>query len=432
MKFRFGKRRGAPDLQDILRDDTVSASDREALVYHNEPVPGKTSLGLTRPLKGTDELSLAYSPGVAVPSRYIAEHPTLAADLTNRGNLVAIISNGTAVLGLGDIGALASKPVMEGKAVLFKKFAHVDAFDIEINESDPEKLAEIIIRLEPTFGGVNLEDIKAPECFLVEELCRKNMNVPVFHDDQHGTAVVVAAGVENFLRATDRDIKEARLVCSGAGASALACLDMLVAMGFTKKNITVFDSSGPIHKGRRGLTSWKRKYANGPRKTTLASALERADIFLGLSIGGALQAGWIKQMTKAPLIMALANPDPEILPEVALGARSDAIICTGRSDYPNQVNNVLCFPFMFRGALDARASHITEGMKVAAAHAIAALGRASKDYPDGTPSLLPDIFNKELLPEVSAAVAQAAIKRKVAGRDVGDIGAYKDRLRKMG
>jgi len=418
-------------------DDPISV---EALTYHREPIPGKISIAPTKPLSSQQDLALAYSPGVAAPSRVIAASPSEARNLTARSNLVAVISNGTAVLGLGDIGPLAAKPVMEGKAVLFKTFAGIDAFDLEVNETDPEKLAEIIVSLEPTFGGVNLEDIKAPDCFLVEEICRKRMSIPVFHDDQHGTAICVVAAVQNALRLSGKDIGNVRLVCSGAGAAAIACLDLLVAAGLRKSNILVTDRNGVIHSGRKkGMNPLKRKYAAKTKYRSLEQSLEDADIFLGLSSAGILKANWLGAMLDNPLILALANPDPEIMPMDAKAARPDAIIATGRSDFPNQVNNVLCFPFLFRGALDSGATEVTQAMKLAAAVALADLGRSEvpdsvqRLYPQddltfGPQHILPKPFDPRLLPSVSSAVAEAARTSKVATQPITDLDSYRRKL----
>ena len=431
--FRGGKR--TPAIK--IPDDPLSL---QALAYHREPTPGKISIAPTKSLDSQKDLALAYSPGVAAPSRVISAAPSEARNLTARSNLVAVITNGTAVLGLGDIGPLAAKPVMEGKAVLFKKFAGIDAFDLEVNEKDPEKLAEIIVSLEPTFGGINLEDIKAPDCFVVEELCRQRMSIPVFHDDQHGTAICVVAAVQNALRLSGKDISKVRLICSGAGAAAIACLDLLVAAGLRKSNILVTDRNGVIHAGRKkGMNALKRKYAAKTKRRTLKQALEGADIFLGLSSAGLLKANWLGAMSDAPAILALANPDPEIMPAEAKAARPDAIVATGRSDFPNQVNNVLCFPFLFRGALDSGANAITQEMKLAAATSLADLGRSEAPasvkqlYPEetlvfGPDHILPKPFDPRLLPLVSSAVAEAAGRSKVAKQPITDFDSYRRKL----
>src|SRR5690606_35891263 len=392
------------------------------------PTPGKIKITATKALTSQKELALAYSPGVAAPSEAIAADPDKAADYTARANLVAVISNGTAVLGLGDIGALASKPVMEGKGVLFKKFAGIDVFDIEIDEKDPKKLIEIIASLEPTFGGINLEDIKSPECFEVESALKKRMKIPVFHDDQHGTAIITAAAVINALKITGKKIAEVKLVTSGAGAAGMACLDLLVAMGMNKDHIIVSDSNGVLYEGREDLEGPRRiGYSIGIKPQTLTEAMSEADIFLGVSVGGVLKPEMIKKMAKDPLILALANPTPEIMPELALQVRPDAIIATGRSDYPNQVNNVLCFPYIFRGALDVGATGINEEMKIACVHALANLARlevsdvgreayGGKDLNFGRDYLIPQPFDPRILLHVAPAVAKAAMESGVAKR----------------
>ncbi|WP_435642138.1 NADP-dependent malic enzyme [Micavibrio aeruginosavorus] len=411
-----------------------------ALEYHRLPTPGKISITPTTPLATQRDLALAYSPGVAVPCLEIEKDPLKALDYTSRGNLVAVISNGTAVLGLGDIGALASKPVMEGKAVLFKKFANIDAIDIEVDEKDPDKLVEIIAALEPSFGGINLEDIKAPECFEVEKRLKERMNIPVFHDDQHGTAIIVTAAIKNWLHLKDRKFEDIRLVANGAGAAALACLNLLVNAGLPKKNIIVCDRKGVVYKGRaEQMDPYKEQFASDTNSRTLDEALEGADIFLGLSAAGALTGEMVKKMGKAPLIMALANPTPEIMPEEAREAKPDAIICTGRSDYTNQVNNVLCFPFLFRGALDVGATAINEEMKLACVNAIAELARkevtaeVAAVYPDehlefGPEYLIPKPFDPRLITTLPVAVAKAAIESGVAARPITDWAAYSEKL----
>ncbi|MBN9511628.1 MAG: NADP-dependent malic enzyme, partial [Alphaproteobacteria bacterium] len=348
---------------------------RAALDYHRLPRPGKLAVEPTKRMATQRDLALAYSPGVAAACLEIAANPALAHDYTTRGNLVAVISNGTAVLGLGNIGALAGKPVMEGKAVLFKKFAGVDVFDIEVAETDPDRFCDVVAALEPSFGAINLEDIKAPECFAIEERLRARMGIPVFHDDQHGTAITVAAAVRNGLLLQEKNLADCRLVTSGAGAAALACVDLLVAMGLRAENVTLTDIKGVVHAGREGVDGRMGRYARETSARRLEEVLEGVDIFLGLSAPRVLKAEWLGRFAARPLILALANPDPEILPEEVHAARSDAIVATGRSDYPNQVNNVLCFPFLFRGALDVGARSIDAGMELAAVEAIAALAR---------------------------------------------------------
>src|SRR5690349_41680 len=349
---------------------------KNALDYHRQPVPGKIEVAATKSLITQRDLALAYSPGVAAACEAIVADPRQARELTVRANLVAVITNGTAVLGLGAIGPLAAKPVMEGKAVLFKKFAGINVFDIEVSERDPVKLVEIIAALEPTFGGINLEDIKAPECFYVEKKLRERMKIPVFHDDQHGTAIVAAAAILNGLKIVGKDIRKVKMVCSGAGAAAIACLDLQVRLGLDPKNIYITDSKGIIHKRRERLDPDKARYAQDTSARTLADAIVGADIFLGLSTGGVLTAELVARMAEKPIILAMANPEPEIRPELAKQVRPDCLIGTGRSDYPNQVNNSLCFPFIFRGALDCGASTINEEMKVATVHALAELAQA--------------------------------------------------------
>ena len=410
-----------------------------ALEYHLHPKPGKIAVTPTKALTNQSDLSLAYSPGVAAACDEIVADPANAYKYTARGNLVAVVSNGTAVLGLGDIGPLAGKPVMEGKGVLFKKFAGIDVFDIEISERDPDKLVDIIASLEPTFGGINLEDIKAPECFYVEAKLRERMKIPVFHDDQHGTAIITAAAVLNGMRVVGKDIAKAKLVCSGAGAAAIACLDLLVSVGLDRNNVFACDSKGVIHAGRENLDVSKQRYAQATDARTLADALPGADIFLGLSAKGVLKPEMVKTMAANPLILAMANPDPEILPEDAKAVRPDAIIGTGRSDYPNQVNNVLCFPFMFRGALDVGATTINEAMKIAAVRAIAELAHAEQsdvvtaaygkeELAFGPEYLIPKPFDPRLIVKVAPAVAQAAMESGVATRPIADMAAYRQQL----
>ncbi|MGV2979319.1 NADP-dependent malic enzyme [Camelimonas sp. ID_303_24] len=410
-----------------------------ALVYHSHPKPGKLEIKATKPLGNQRDLALAYSPGVAAACEAIAADPAEAARLTIRQNLVAVLSNGTAVLGLGDIGPLAAKPVMEGKAVLFKKFAGIDVFDIEVAEKDPERLINVVAALEPTFGGINLEDIKAPECFEIEERLRERMSIPVFHDDQHGTAIIVAAAVTNGLALAGKDIASVKIVASGAGAAALACLNLLVSLGAKRENIWVTDLEGVVYEGRPALMDrWKAVFAQNTDKRTLAEVIPGADIFLGVSAGGVLKPEMLAAMAPRPLIMALANPYPEIMPDEAEKARPDAMICTGRSDFPNQVNNVLCFPFIFRGALDVAATTINEEMKLAAAHAIAALAREAPSdmvatagggaQPFGPHSLIPNPFDPRLILRIAPAVAKAAMDTGVATRPLADINAYADSL----
>ncbi len=412
-----------------------------ALDFHEFPKPGKIEVTPTKSLATQRDLALAYSPGVAEPCLEIEKDPANAYKYTARGNLVAVISNGTAVLGLGNIGALAGKPVMEGKGVLFKKFAGVDVFDIEIDEKDPDKLVEIIAALEPTFGGINLEDIKAPECFYIEQKLRERMNIPVFHDDQHGTAIISAAAVINGLRIVNKKIEDVKLVASGAGAASIACLNLLVSLGMKKEHITVCDSKGVIFKGRdERMDETKKLYAiedNGTR--TLADAMPNCDIFLGCSAAGALTQEMVKVMAPNPLILALANPEPEILPPLAKEVRPDAIVCTGRSDYPNQVNNVLCFPFIFRGALDVSATTINEEMKLAAVYAIADLALAEQsevvtsayggaEISFGPDYLIPKPFDPRLIVKIAPAVAKAAMDSGVATRPIEDFDAYLEKL----
>ncbi len=413
---------------------------KAALEYHRWPTPGKISLMPTKALANQRDLSLAYSPGVAYASLAIKDDPLEAANMTSRANLVAVVTNGTAVLGLGNIGPLAGKPVMEGKGCLFKKFAGIDVFDIEINENDPDKLVEIVAALEPTFGGINLEDIKAPECFYVERKLRERMKVPVFHDDQHGTAIIVAAAVLNGLKIVGKDISKVKVACSGAGAAAIACLDLLVALGLNRKNAFVADSAGVIYEGRPNTTDAdKLRYAQNTPARTLAEVMSGADIFLGLSGPGVVQPEMVKTMADKPLILALANPEPEIRPELAKQARPDCIVGTGRSDYPNQVNNSLCFPFIFRGALDVGATTINEAMKLACVHAIAELAQAEQSdvvaaaYGSDSPAfgpeyLIPRAFDPRLITRIAPAVARAAMDSGVATRPIADMDAYRNKL----
>jgi malate dehydrogenase (oxaloacetate-decarboxylating)(NADP+) len=413
---------------------------KAALQYHREPVPGKVEITATKSLITQRDLALAYSPGVAAACEAIVENPNEARNLTVRGNLVAVVTNGTAVLGLGNIGPLAAKPVMEGKGVLFKKFAGINVFDIELAENDPDKLVDIIAALEPTFGGINLEDIKAPECFYIERKLRDRMKIPVFHDDQHGTAIIVGAAVVNGLRVVNKEIGKVKLVVSGAGAAALSCLDMLVALGVKMENVWVTDIKGVVYEGRKEeMDDNKVRYARKTDARKLADVIGGADIFLGLSAGGVLKADMVKKMAARPLILALANPNPEILPEDVKAARDDAIIATGRSDYPNQVNNVLCFPFIFRGALDVGATTINEPMKLAAVNAIAELAHAeqsdivasayeSEQLRFGPEYLIPKPFDPRLIVKIAPAVAKAAMDSGVASASITDFPAYVDKL----
>ncbi|MDM0114770.1 NADP-dependent malic enzyme [Variovorax sp. J22R133] len=411
-----------------------------ALDYHSQAPAGKLAITATKPLFNQRDLSLAYSPGVAAPCEEIVRDPATAFKYTARGNLVAVISNGTAVLGLGDIGALASKPVMEGKAVLFKKFAGVDVFDIEIDEKDPKKLVEVIAALEPTFGAINLEDIKAPDCFYVERELRKRMKIPVFHDDQHGTAITVAAAILNALKVAGKNIEEVKLVTSGAGAAALACLNLLLKVGLKRENVFVTDLAGVVYEGREALMDEdKRQYMQKTGKRTLSQVIDGADVFLGLSAGGVLKPAMVATMAANPVIFALANPNPEISPEDARSVRDDIIMATGRADYPNQVNNVLCFPYIFRGALDAGATTITDEMEIAAVRAIADLAQAEQServaaayagekLSFGRDYLIPKPFDPRLMTRIAPAVAQAAADSGVAMRPITDMDAYRARL----
>ena len=409
-----------------------------ALEYHRADPPGKIRVAPTKPLVTQRDLALAYSPGVAYACEAIVADPNTASELTARGNLVAVISNGTAVLGLGDIGPLAGKPVMEGKGVLFQKFAGIDVFDIEVNERDPDKLVDIIASLEPTFGGINLEDIKAPECFIVERKLRERMNIPVFHDDQHGTAIIVGAAVLNALEVVGKKIGEVKLATAGAGAAGIACLDMLVALGMKPENILAVDRDGVLYTGRDNMDPDKQRYARDTDKRTLADIIVGADIFLGLSAGGVLKPEMVAAMAERPVILALANPYPEILPEDAKAVRPDCIIATGRSDYPNQVNNALCFPYIFRGALDVGATEINEAMKLACVRAIAKLARMEAgdlasayggDIPRFGPDyLIPRPFDPRLLVLLAPAVAQAAMESGMATRPITDMRAYEEKL----
>ena len=425
---------------DMERDEKRAELRRAALEYHEFPTPGKIAIAATKQLVNQRDLALAYSPGVAAPCEEIIKDPNAAFKYTSRGNLVAVITNGTAVLGLGDIGPLASKPVMEGKGVLFKKFAGVDVFDIEIDEKDPAKLVEIIASLEPTFGAINLEDIKAPDCFYVERELRKRMKIPVFHDDQHGTAITVGAAMLNALKVAGKDPKKVKLVTSGAGAAALACLGLLLKLGIPRENIYVTDLAGVVYEGRTELMDEdKIQFAQPTSARTLGEIIEGADIFLGLSAGGVLKKDMVAKMAANPIIFALANPNPEITPEDVKSVRDDAIIATGRSDYPNQVNNVLCFPYIFRGALDAGASTITIEMEIAAVHAIAELAQAEQSevvaaayvgeqLAFGPEYLIPKPFDPRLMMKIAPAVAQAAADSGVALRPIADMNHYRERL----
>ena len=417
-----------------------SFTQEEALAFHAHPKPGKLEITPTKPMATQRDLSLAYSPGVAVPVRAIAENADLAYDYTAKGNLVAVITNGTAILGLGDLGALAAKPVMEGKAVLFKRFADVDSIDLEVDTTDVEQFINAVRFLGPSFGGINLEDIKAPDCFVIEERLRELMDIPVFHDDQHGTAIISTAGIINALHLTGRDIKEIKVVVNGAGAAGIACLELLKSMGLPNGNAILCDSKGVVYRGRTdGMNQWKSAHAVETKARSLEDAVKDSDVFLGLSVKGAMTPDMVKSMRKAPIIFAMANPDPEITPEDAKAARPDAIVATGRSDYPNQVNNVLGFPYIFRGALDVRARTINEEMKIAAAAAIAELAR--EDVPDevaaayrgarpvyGPDYIIPVPFDPRLISRVSRAVAEAAMKSGVARREIKDLDAYSFQL----
>jgi len=422
-------------------DEQRAELRRAALEYHEHPTPGKIAIAATKQLVNQHDLALAYSPGVAAPCEEIVKDPAAAFRYTSRGNLVAVITNGTAVLGLGDIGPLAAKPVMEGKGVLFKKFAGIDVFDIEINEKDDlDKLVDIIAALEPTFGGINLEDIKAPDCFYVERKLRDRMKIPVFHDDQHGTAITVGAAILNGLKVTGKDITQVKLVTSGAGAAALACLGLLLKLGMPRENIYVTDLAGVVYKGRTELMDEdKIQFAQETSARTLTEVIEDADIFLGLSAGGVLKPEMVRKMAASPLILALANPNPEINPEDAKAARPDCIIATGRTDYPNQVNNVLCFPYIFRGALDSGATTITVEMEIAAVYAIADLAQAEQSevvaaayvgqhLSFGPEYLIPKPFDPRLMMKIAPAVAQAAADSGVASRPVKDMDAYREKL----
>ncbi len=418
------------------KSKVYSTLDQEALDFHSRGRPGKLEIIATKPMATQHDLALAYSPGVAVPVKAIAKEPALAYDYTAKGNLVAVISNGTAILGLGHLGALASKPVMEGKAVLFKRFADVDSIDLEIDTTDVDAFINSVRYLGPSFGGINLEDIKAPDCFIIESRLRELMNIPVFHDDQHGTAIIATAGLINALYLTGRDMKHTRLVCNGAGSAGIACIELIKAMGFKSENVILCDTKGVVYEGRQeNMNQWKAAHAVKTDKRTLAEALEGADVFFGVSAKGVLTPEMVKSMAPKPIIFAMANPDPEITPEEVAKVRDDAIMATGRSDYPNQINNVLCFPYIFRGALDVRASTINETMKIAAAKAIAQLAR--EEVPDdvaeayrgtrlkfGPNYIIPVPFDSRLLSAIPTAVAKAAMESGVAGKPIADLEAY--------
>ena len=419
---------------------SVEFSEREALFFHSTGRPGKIEIIASKPMATQRDLSLAYSPGVAVPVRAIAEDPATAYDYTAKGNLVAVISNGTAILGLGNLGALASKPVMEGKAVLFKRFADVDSIDIELKTEDVDKFIDAVELMEPTFGGINLEDIKAPECFIIEQTLKERMNIPVFHDDQHGTAIIAAAGVINAAMLTGRDLKDMKVVVNGAGAASISCTELIKAIGVSHNNVIMCDSKGVIYQGRtEGMNQWKSAHAVKTDARTLGEAIKGADVFLGLSVAGAVSQDMVKAMAPRPIIFAMANPDPEITPPDVLEVRPDAIVATGRSDYANQVNNVLGFPFIFRGALDVRATTINEPMKVAAAHAIAELAREQvpeevakaygRSHSFGPDYIIPAPFDPRLMEVVPAAVAQAAMESGVAQKPIGDMAVYRQSLK---
>ncbi|MGJ8532099.1 MAG: NADP-dependent malic enzyme [Alphaproteobacteria bacterium] len=418
----------------------IPMTDQEALQFHQQGRPGKLEITPTKPMATQRDLSLAYSPGVAVPVLAIAEDPSRAFDYTTRGNMVAVITNGTAILGLGNLGALASKPVMEGKAVLFKRFADVDSIDLEIDTEDVDEFINAVRYLGPSFGGINLEDIKAPDCFIIEQRLRELMDIPVFHDDQHGTAIISAAGLINALHLTGRDINTTKLICNGAGSAGIACIELIKSMGMPHENIILCDTKGPIYQGRQeGMNQWKSAHAVPTEARTLLEAMEGADVFFGLSAKGALTADMVRAMADQPIIFAMANPDPEMTPEEVAEIRDDAIVATGRSDYPNQVNNVLGFPYIFRGALDVRASTINDDMKIAAARALADLARA--DVPDevaaayrgnrpkfGTEYIIPVPFDPRLISAVPMAVAKAAMESGAAGKPIVDMDAYQAEL----
>ncbi|MEN2785945.1 NADP-dependent malic enzyme [Sphingomonas qilianensis] len=423
----------------MSEDSNLQFSEREALLFHSEGRPGKIEIIASKPMATQRDLALAYSPGVAVPVQAIADDPSMAYDYTAKGNLVAVISNGTAILGMGNLGALASKPVMEGKAVLFKRFADVDSIDIELKTEDVDRFIDAVELMEPTFGGINLEDIKAPECFIIEQTLRERMNIPVFHDDQHGTAIICAAGLINACLITGRRLSEIKLVVNGAGAAAIACTELMKAMGVRNDNVIMCDRTGVIYQGRDDVNQWQSAHATTSEARTLTEALVGADVFLGLSAAGALKPEMVEHMNAAPIIFAMANPEPEIRPELAMAARPDAIVATGRSDYPNQVNNVLCFPFIFRGALDVRATGINDEMKIAAANAIAELARErvpeevalvyGVHHTFGPTYIIPTPFDPRLMEIVPVAVAKAAMASGVATKPILDMEAYRQSLR---
>lgn len=423
----------------MSEEANIQFSEREALLFHSEGRPGKIEIVASKPLTTQRDLALAYSPGVAVPVQAIADDPATAYDYTAKGNLVAVISNGTAILGMGNLGALASKPVMEGKAVLFKRFADVDSIDLEVKTEDVDAFINCVELLEPSFGGINLEDIKAPECFIIEQTLRERMNIPVFHDDQHGTAIITAAGLINACLLTGRNLGDIKVVVNGAGAAAIACTELMKAMGVRHENVLMCDRTGVITTDREGVNQWQSAHAATTDRRTLTEALVGADVFLGLSAAGALKPEMVKDMAPAPIIFAMANPEPEIRPELAKAARPDAIIATGRSDYPNQVNNVLGFPFIFRGALDVRATAVNEEMKIAAARAIAELAREQvpeevalaygKAHSFGPEYIIPAPFDPRLMEVVSMAVAKAAMDSGVATKPILDMAAYRHTLR---
>jgi len=423
-----------------MSESHIKYTDAEALDFHARGRPGKVEVVATKPMATQRDLALAYSPGVAVPVRAIADNPTCAYDYTAKGNLVAVISNGTAILGLGNLGALASKPVMEGKAVLFKRFADVDAIDIEVKSEDAQRFIDCVELLEPSFGGINLEDIAAPDCFIIEQTLREKMNIPVFHDDQHGTAIITAAGLINACHLTGRKMSDVKVVVNGAGAAAIACTELIKAMGVRGDNVIMCDRKGVIYKGRTDLDQWKSAHAVETDRRNLAEALEGADVFLGLSAANVVSKDMVKTMAKEPIIFAMANPDPEISPPDAKAARPDAIIATGRSDYPNQVNNVLGFPFIFRGALDVRATAINDAMKIAAAEALAELARepvpeevaaayGGRANSFGRDYIIPAPFDPRLMETVSSAVAEAAVQSGVAQRPIANLESYRQELR---
>jgi malate dehydrogenase (oxaloacetate-decarboxylating)(NADP+) len=423
-----------------MSESNVKYTEKEALDFHSKGRPGKLEVIASKPMATQRDLSLAYSPGVAVPVRAIAENPTCAYDYTTKGNLVAVISNGTAILGLGNLGALASKPVMEGKAVLFKRFADVDAIDIEVKTEDAQRFIDAVELLEPSFGGINLEDIAAPDCFIIEQTLRERMNIPVFHDDQHGTAIITAAGLINACLLTDRKLSDVNVVVNGAGAAAIACTELVKAMGVRGDHVIMCDRKGVIYKGRTDLDQWKSAHAVETDRRTLAEAIKGADVFLGLSAANVLSKDMVKSMAKEPIIFAMANPDPEIWPPDATEVRPDAIIATGRSDFPNQVNNVLGFPFIFRGALDVRATAINEAMKIAAAEALAELARepvpeevaaayGGRSQSFGRDYIIPAPFDPRLMEVVASAVAEAAVQSGVAQKPIANMEAYRQQLR---